>query len=190
MIKKWKSLESNVPYESGLFKLRIDKCELPDGRVMPRYYIFEFPDWTNILPLTPDGKVIMVEQYRHATGDIHLEIPGGSLSPNLKEDPQEAAERELLEETGYKGKRVELIGTHQPNPAIQNNRMHTYIAYDCEKISDVKFDPFEDLRTVYISKDELINKIMTGEIHHTIVVASVLMALKHLGYELNLAKSD
>ncbi len=184
MIKKWKQLAKEYPYKSGLFGLRVDKCELPDGRVMPKYYTFEFPDWTNIIPLTPEGDMILVRQYRHAIGEVHLEIPGGSLTPKLKESPQEAALRELLEETGFESQKVELVASHQPNPAIQNNHIHTYIAYDCEKTSEVALDPFEDLETVIMPIPEVVDKIMSGEMKHTIVVASVLLGLKKLGYQL------
>ena len=73
---KWKTLESKELFSSGLFQLKSDRCQLPDGRVMPRYYVMDFPDWVNIIPVTEQGEIILVEQYRHASGEIHLELPG------------------------------------------------------------------------------------------------------------------
>lgn len=153
---------------------------MPDGRVMPRYFVMEFPDWVNIVPVTRDGQIVLVEQYRHAIGEMTLEIPGGSTDPHTGETAQVAAERELVEETGYKAGRVELVASHQPNPAMQNNLMHTYIGWDCEHVAEPTPDPYEDIVVVTKTVDEVYKLIASGEIKHTIVVASLLLALPHL----------
>ncbi len=74
---RWKVKSTKELMQAGLFRLRSDELELPDGRVMPRYYVMEFPEWVNIIPVTRDGKIVLVEQYRHASGEYELEIPGG-----------------------------------------------------------------------------------------------------------------
>jgi ADP-ribose pyrophosphatase len=183
-IHKWKVLGSKELFSSGIFRLRTDECELPDGRVNPRYYVMEFPDWANIVPVTEDNQIVLVEQYRHAAGETTLEIPGGSTDPRLKEDPAAAAERELLEETGYRANEIRLIGSHRPNPAMQNNFMHTYIGYGCRKVAEPTPDPFEDIRVVTKTIPELYELITSGQLTHTIVVASLLYALPHLGFQL------
>ncbi len=180
---KWKVLTSRELFSSGIFRLRSDECELPDGRVMPRYYVMEFSDWVNIVPVTEDNRIVLVEQYRHAAGESHLEIPGGSTHPD-QEGPQLAAERELLEETGYRAMDVRLIGSQRPNPAMQNNYMHTYIGYGCRKIAEPTPDPFEDIRVVTYKIPEIYQMILEGRINHSIVIASLLYALPHLGFEL------
>ncbi|MCM2281864.1 MAG: NUDIX hydrolase [Bdellovibrionaceae bacterium] len=179
----WKTRGSKELFSSGVFRLRVDECELPDGRVMPRYYVLEFPDWANIIPVTEDNQIVLVEQYRHAHGRSTLEIPGGSTdSEDL--DPLAAVRRELLEETGYQAREIRPIGRHNPNPAMQSNWMHTFIGYGCHKVSEPKPDPFEDLRVVVKSIPDVYQMIFNGQIDHSIVVASLLYALPHLGFQL------
>lgn len=177
----WKTLESKELLTAGLFRLRTDKCEMPDGRIMPRYYVMEFPDWVNIVPVTLDGKIILVEQYRHASGRVHLEIPGGSMDPKSGEEPMRAAMRELAEETGYVPDDIRLVGKHFPNPAMQNNAMWTYVGFGCRKLQEPTPDPYEDIRVVHLPVNEVYDKIRSGEIDHSIVVASLLYAMSFLG---------
>lgn len=177
----WKVLGSKELLQAGLFRLRVDRCELPDGRVMPGYYVMEFPDWVNIVPVTHDGKIVMVEQYRHASGRVHLEIPGGSLDPRLTEDTKRGALRELAEETGYVPDDIRLVGKHFPNPAMQNNAMWTYIGFGCKKVSEPDPDPFEDIRVVELPVSEVYERVRSGQIDHSIVVASLLYAMSFLG---------
>ena len=125
---KWKVLKSKEILKLGFFRMRDDECELPDGRVMPHYYVIEFADWVNVLPITTDGQVIAVEQFRHGSDLVHLEIPGGSLDPRTGETPETAGSRELLEETGYAPAKMIYCGYHYPNPALQNNKLHTFLA--------------------------------------------------------------
>ena len=177
---KWKSLESTEIFSSGIFKLSSEKCELPDGRVMEKYFVMDFPDWVNILPITPDGQVILVKQYRHASGEVHLEVPGGSMDPRLKESPEEGARREMLEETGYDSSRIISVGAHYPNPALQTNRMHTFLALDCELTQDQQLDPFEELELYFCSLEALQEHLKKGDITHSIMIASIALCLNYL----------
>lgn len=184
MKRAWKVLSSKELFKALFFRLRSDQCELPDGRVMPNYYVFEFSDWVNIVPVTDDGQIVLVEQYRQAAEGTYLEIPGGSIDSHLNEDPKRAALRELLEETGYVPDDIRLLGIHRPNPALQNNRMHTYIGYGCKYVQEPKLDPFEDIRVVTRPIPEVVEMVLSGAIDHSIVVASILYALPALGFHL------
>ncbi len=177
---KWKTLESESLFSSGLFSMRADRCELPDGRIMPRYYVMDFPDWVNILPITKEGEAVMVKQYRHASQNEHLELPGGSMEPGAENSSLEAARREMLEETGFDSKNIVYIGSHYPNPALQSNRMHTYIAFDCEKVQEQNLDEFEELDVYKCTLQQLKKHLYNGDIDHSIMIASVSMALKYL----------
>ena len=185
---KWEVLSSRVALQAGFFSLRIDECKLPDGRVMPRYHVLEFPDWVNIIPITTDGQMVLVRQYRHAYGVEFLEIPGGGTDPKKKEDPQIGGERELLEETGYRSGKWVNCGFQYPNPALQNNRMHIFLALDCVKVSEPKLDPFEDLTVELIPVVEVMRRWDEGFFTHSLIAASLGLARRKM-IELGLIKS-
>lgn len=171
--QKWKVLSSQNLIK-GFFKLRVDKCELPDKRIMPNYYIFEFSDWVNIVPITKENKVILIKQYRHAGGDYYFEVPGGTTHPSQNEDPLQAAKRELFEETGYQAKKWKYMGYHFPNPALQSNKMHTYLALDCELKGGQQLDEFEDIEVVLFEKKQVRDMLIGGQIEHSLIAASLV----------------
>jgi 8-oxo-dGTP pyrophosphatase MutT (NUDIX family) len=174
---KWTLLSSEEILKLGYFRLKKDKCQLPDGRIMPSYYTLEFSDWVNVIPMTQEKKIVLIKQYRHSVGETIIEIPGGSTDPRTSEDPKQAAIRELEEETGYTSNRVEKVGVHYPNPALLSNKMHTYIAYDCQKTTKQILDPYEDIEVFEVTKTELKKMILQGEIQHSIILGSLLLAL-------------
>lgn len=176
----WKVLNSKELFKAGFFKLRADECELPDGRIMPRYYVMEFPDWVNVIPVTAEGKVILVKQHRHGAEKDFLEVPGGSTHPGANEEPRLAGERELLEETGYRSKEWIYCGSHYPNPAMQSNQMHTYVAFNCEKVAEPNLDEFEDLEVVTMDLEEALQLWQNGGFAHSLIAASIGLALKTL----------
>lgn len=178
MAEKWKILSQKVLLRSKFFKLRVDECELPDHRIMPEYYVIEFGDWVHVIPFTTDGKIIMVEQYRHAAGKRFLEVPGGAVDDHKGESPEAAARRELLEETGYECGSLDFVGSHYPNPALQSNQMHTFLAKDCVKIKEQQLDPFEDLSVQLLTPDKLKKCIEQGQITHSLMLASLQLVIK------------
>ena len=148
---KWKTLASEELFKTEIFRLRRDRCELPDGREMPGYYVMEFPHWVNVVPVTPEGKLVLIEQYRHAAGENMIEVPGGSVDAT-DADPKRAGLRELVEETGYVPEDIRFVGRHSPNPAMQTNHMYTYVALGCRKTREQNLDTFEDIKVVTKSK--------------------------------------
>lgn len=175
---KWKTLESQQVFKSGLVSVDKEKCEMPDGRIMPGYYILRFPDWVNIVPVTADGQIILIKQYRHATGDIHWEVPGGAV--NRGEDPKPAALRELEEETGYTSSELIKVAENFPNPALQDNKIHTYLAKNCTLKGAQKLDPFEEIEVELMPLSKLKQNLDAGMFNHNIVVASIYQSLRHL----------
>jgi 8-oxo-dGTP pyrophosphatase MutT (NUDIX family) len=176
MSKKWKVLHTEELFTTSIMKLRVEKCELPDGRVMPRYYVIDFPDWVHVVALTADAQVVLVKQYRQAARETFWEVPGGTLDPRKVESPFEAAQRELQEETGYTSKEWTCIGIHSPNPATQTNKIHTYLALNCEKTHDLNLDPYEDLDVELKSVTEVKAMLRGGKFTHSLVMSSLVLA--------------
>jgi 8-oxo-dGTP pyrophosphatase MutT (NUDIX family) len=137
------------------------------------FHIIESREWVNIIPLTSDHRVVMVRQYRHGSRTVTLEIPGGLADSG--DSPEEAAARELLEETGYQAERWTKIGAVNPNPAIFNNRCSTFLAQGIRKVSDLIPDQTEDIEVALIPLKDIPELIRTGKIDHAIVIAAFSM---------------
>lgn len=174
----WKLLESKYVYRDRWLKARADKCELPDGRIMEPYYVIEVPDWTNMVIITKEEKIVLVKQYRHALGTTTLELPGGILEEG--ELPMDSAIREMQEETGYISHEVEFLMKISPNPALNNNTAYFYLATNAEKLTNTNFDPFEDIIIETYSKDELKVLLEEGKMQHGVQQGAIYQAMIHL----------
>lgn len=151
-----------------VFTVRRDASANPrDGREHD-FYVIEAPDWINIIPLTATGEVVLIDQYRHGTGEVSLEIPGGMVDEG--EDPRTAAMRELLEETGYAARDAVLLGRTRPNPAIQNNWIYTYLARDVTFQHEPSFDGTEHTVVRLVPLARIPSLIADGTINHALVV--------------------
>jgi 8-oxo-dGTP pyrophosphatase MutT (NUDIX family) len=179
---KWEKLSEKMIYENKYFKIREERCAIPGGKIVPAYYVIDLNNWVNIVAVTKDKKIILIEQYRHALGDVTIEIPGGAVDTN--EDPRGAAVRELLEETGYRGDII-LEKQHMPNPALQTNCMWTYLFINCEKVSEQNLDEYEVVKVSLCSFSELSNLFEAGKIKHSLILASLFLVWKDLQNQIN-----
>jgi ADP-ribose pyrophosphatase len=127
-------------------------------------------DWVNIIALTSVGDLLLVEQYRHGTDRLTIELPGGAVDPG--ETPESAAVRELEEETGYRPSAVHPLGFVEPNPAFLDNRCHTYLALGCTPTGHLKFDPSEEIRLLTTTLGGFTDLINQGAIAHSLVIAA------------------
>ncbi len=139
------------------------------------FHILKCPDWCNILPITPDGLVVMVRQYRYGTDEETLELPGGMIDPE-DPNPMDGARRELLEETGYAAAELIHTGVIQPNPAMQTNRCHSFLARDVIKVREPALDAGEDIEVVTVPLDDIPRLVASGEIVHALVVVAFTYA--------------
>ncbi|MBK9293015.1 MAG: NUDIX hydrolase [Oligoflexia bacterium] len=178
--KNWQKLASKELFKTSFFQMRSDELLMPNLKKMPNYYVFDFTDWVNIVPVTTNNELVLIRQYRHAVEDEMLEIPGGGIDWRLKETPEQAALRELAEETGYVASEVIPLGFQRPNPALQSNRLWSFLALGCEKKFEQKLDEFEDIEVVTVPLTEALDFVHQGQIQHSLVIASLHMALKHL----------
>jgi 8-oxo-dGTP pyrophosphatase MutT (NUDIX family) len=128
------------------------------------------PDWVNVIALTEDRRMILIEQYRHGTREVTLEIPGGMVDAG--ETPEQACARELLEETGFAGEPVRVLGVTAPNPAFQNNRLTTGLVVNARKIREATGDGHEEIGVRLAHVDEVHELVRRGVISHALVVAA------------------
>lgn len=165
---EWRRTESECVADCRVFKVRRDISADPrDGRTHD-FYVVEAPDWINVVPLTARGEVVLIEQYRHGSREVSLEIPGGMVDPG--ESPREAAGRELLEETGYAATELLFLGRTRPNPAIQDNWIHTFLARGVEFKGEPVFGGTEQTIVRLAPLEEIPSLIAEGKITHSLVV--------------------
>jgi 8-oxo-dGTP pyrophosphatase MutT (NUDIX family) len=169
--RQWVFLDSKTVYQNRIVRIREDTYHFLPNDIVRDFTVFDFGDWVNIIPLTPEGKVVMIRQYRLGARRETLEIPGGLISEEDL-DPGEAALREMIEETGYHSDDIVHIGTVQPNPAIQSNRCFTYLARNAVPSSAQSLDPTEDIVVELVDKDDVCRMISTHAITHGLVVAA------------------
>jgi 8-oxo-dGTP pyrophosphatase MutT (NUDIX family) len=173
-IRKWEKRGSRPLSDHRIFQLREDTVVNPRTGSEHNMVVLECPDWVNIVALTPDREVVMINQYRHGTETVELEIPGGMMDPG-DTDPVATALRELQEETGYTGDAAStrIIGECFANPAIMNNRVHTILVENCRLTHEVQLDDGEDLATHLVPAADLPRLVKEQKIRHSTIVAAL-----------------
>src|SRR5271170_6460920 len=146
MIKPWKTIRSKFIGDFRIFKLRSDFKISPRTGREHDFFVLDSVNWVNVIAVTPDQKLVMVEQYRHGSNTVELEIPGGMMDAG-ETDPVATAVRELREETGYEGDHARLLGRIHSNPAILSNRTFTVLVENCQLKHAMDWDHGEDLAT-------------------------------------------
>ena len=176
---KWKTLSSEYLFNDQWFKVRKEVCETPEGKIVDPYYVYEFPTWVGAVPVTEDGKVVMVKQYRHALGEVCIEIPGGCVDDTDKSF-EEAIAREIKEETGYEFTTYEYLGRISPNPSTNNNLLHMFLARGGKKVTEQQLDGNEEIEVVLLSVEELRQLLRDHQIIQSMHVTCIIYALDKL----------
>jgi ADP-ribose pyrophosphatase len=167
----WERLASEIAYACRIFSIRRDRARFSRDDAEHDFHVLESTDWVNIIPITPSGEVVLVRQFRHGIRECTLEIPGGMVDPE-DASPLVAARREMIEESGYDSERVEALGSIHPNPAIQNNLCHSFVAYDVECRHVQSFDSSEETEVVLVPLVRIPDLIRAGDITHALVVVA------------------
>lgn len=180
-MEKWKTLSSTHPLNERWMKIRKDEVELPDGTVLPDYYVYEEGDVAFVVPRLKDGRFVLVRQYKHAAQDIMIEFPAGYIDEGEK--PDEAAGRELKEETGLATPKLEFLGKSILNPSKVENTIHIYLAEGSEEMYDrlQEQDHTENIELVYATFEELHAMIKSGKVHAAGTVVAFYFAAEKLG---------
>ena len=178
MIKPWPIIESTKNFDTGLFCITTNRCRSPRTGQEHDFYVIDFPNWVQVIPITPDDKIVMVRQYRHGCGRIFLELPGGLIDKNDL-SPDQTAKRELLEETGYRAENLILLTRIYPQPAVLNNKGLTYLAREVKKVAEPNLDAAEDIEVCLVKLQKIPEMIRGGEINHgqTVMALSVYFLL-------------
>lgn len=164
----WRHIRSEVVADCRVFRVRRDVSLSPREQSEHDFFVLEAGDWINIIPLTSEGEVVMIEQYRHGSRDVTLEIPGGMVDAG--ELPREAAAREMIEETGYTSGDISTLGRVRPNPAIHDNWLHTFLARDVRFARAPVFDSTEHTAVRLVPLAGVPRLIADGTITHALVV--------------------
>ena len=172
-IAPWQVKNSHVMARTKIFDLMTRTAVSPRTGREHDFYLLKAGNWVNIIPITPDQKVILVRQYRHGTDKVTLEIPGGLVES--EQTPEEAARCELREETGYSAPDMRLLGRVRPNPAFLNNWCYSYLAEGAVKTAEKDLDDAEDLEVVTADLAHIPDLIVSGEINHSLVLSAFFL---------------
>lgn len=172
MIKPWKLNRTKQLADYRIFTIRSDHKVSPRTQAEHDFFILDCANWVNVIAITPDQQLVMVEQYRHGSNTVELEIPGGMID-QTDASPVTAGVRELREETGYEGERARLLGETFPNPAIMSNTCYTVIVENCRCLHPVQFDHGEDILTRLVPVAELPKLVAENKIGHSLVAVAL-----------------
>ena len=179
LIQKWITLSSRMVFDHRWYRLRQDKVALPNGQIVDDYFVSLRPDIATVLPVTADGQIVFVRQYRHGIGKILLELPAGTF--DLGEEPLAVAQRELAEETGYTADHWEAIATFYNDPVKQNNRIHLFKAQPVWPTGrPQQLDSTEDIEVVLHPIAAVPTLIASGEICVAGTITALLLGLPSL----------
>lgn len=178
-MEKWTLLDSKYVIQRPWATLRVDKLQLPNGNIKEEYYVLEYPTWVNMIGITEQNTLLFVRQYRHGAGKILVELPAAVVEEG--EAPEVAAQREMLEETGYAFDSIEYIGELYANPATSGNITYTYLLRGGKKIQEQCLDNSEDIEVVEMSMEEAKTFLFNNQLGQALHTAALFYAFKHLG---------
>ncbi len=173
----WNTVDEQPHADCKVFQVLKRRCVHPVDQREGTFYVIDSSDWVQVLALTPEHNLLMVQQYRFGSGTLSWEVPGGVMDAT-DANPEAAAVRELAEETGYCGDAAEILAWCHPNPAIQTNRTHFVLIRNCRRVRTPQPDPHEELAVRECTVDEALRMAASGQIRHAIAL-NALFFLQH-----------
>jgi len=175
----WRELSRETVADARIFTLERSMAESPVDGQARAFHRIRSVDWAQLLPITANNEAVMVRQYRHGPQRMTLEMPGGLIDPG--EDPATAAQRECLEETGYRARSVYPLGSVNPNPALFAHRLYSFYATDVEPERAIQNTGSEVTEVVLVPVADLEGLLLAGEIEHALVVGALWRYLRFHG---------
>ena len=172
MIQPWKNISTKKLGDFRIFTIRSDVKISPRTGKEHEFFVLDSVNWVNVIAVTPEKELVMVEQFRHGSNTVELEIPGGIMDAT-DSSPVATGLRELREETGCEGDNAQLIGKVFANPAIMSNTCFTVLVENCHLRHGIQFDSGEDLMTRFIPVSEIPDLVFSGKVSHSLVVAAL-----------------
>ncbi|MSU65426.1 MAG: NUDIX hydrolase [Opitutus sp.] len=174
---RWQKLGQALRTKTAVFDLFSARYRHPARGIEREFVVVHAPDWVNVVALTPEGRLVLVRQFRYGIDEFSLELPGGVIEPG--EDPIVAGLRELREETGYAGSSARLLGSVHPNPAIQSNRCHFVMVEAAVQSHAQDWDPDEEIHVSTEPVDDVLALARAGAISHGLVLDALMLFEPH-----------
>jgi ADP-ribose pyrophosphatase len=175
--EEWQVLSSKTAFSSAWLRVRQDTVRLPNGLELDDYYVVEQHDFVKIFPVTADGRVVFVREYKHGAGRVLLQLPAGFIEPG--EDPGQAAVRELREETGCAGE-LRKVGQWIVDPTRTPTVEHVFLGR-VAAVGQQRLERTEDIEVVLIPPSDIPGLIQRGELIALSSIATALYCLPLLG---------
>lgn len=178
MIEPWEEISRAKVLITPWVQVIESNFKKPNRNEIDSHYLLDYPDWVNILAITPDGKVPLIRQYRPGSGQVGLELPCGGVEDG--ESAEQAARRELLEETGFIAQNWIRLGIISANPATHLNRNHCFLALDAQSVDNPKSDPNELIECEISDIQSVVQSALNGEVLQSLHLGAIFMSLPHI----------
>jgi 8-oxo-dGTP pyrophosphatase MutT (NUDIX family) len=167
----WLRIQSKVLNETRIFRLLQVHDRSPHTHKEHQFFVIDSLHWVNLVPVTEQGEIVMVRQYRHGSQRVTLEIPGGMIDAG--ECPTDAAKRECLEETGYIVDTVSSLGVLNPNPALFDTTLFTFVGRVVGTEAKVHVSETENTEVELVTIPQIKRYLLDGTIDHALVCTTL-----------------
>jgi 8-oxo-dGTP pyrophosphatase MutT (NUDIX family) len=175
----WKVLSEEILFETPYIRARQQRCETMRGAVIDPYHVFDMPNWAAMLPITPEGDAVLVNNYRHGSERVMVELPGGVID-DTDRDTDSAVQRELMEETGHKVDRVFALPKIHPYPGRFRQLAYPFLGIGAVKVAEQALEEDEDLEVFKLPLADAFRIFADGSADVAAVHGGIMLAARHL----------